>query len=93
MRKILAGLRDGWFLCRLLPVVFSWLGIHRITYFIFLLKVLDWFIPGLSGPAAWTLRPLITCGTVDLFFYFFLRVFICSCAKLHHTRSQMIISA
>ena len=42
---------------------------------IFLLKVLGWCIPGISGGPTWTPPPFITCGTVHLFFDFFFHLF------------------
>ena len=43
---------------------------------------------------AWTPPPFATSGTVQLFFSFFLRVFIVSCKKLYHARGpSLMISA
>ena len=63
----------------------------KLPLFICLLKVLVWFIFGLSGRPTWTPPPFVTCGTVQLFFGFFLLVFFCSCMKLHHTKSQLCV--
>ena len=43
---------------------------------IFLLKVLGWFTPGISGGPTSTPPPCSTCGTVRLFFDFLLRLYI-----------------
>ena len=39
-----------------------------LLMFTFLLKVLGWAHPGISGGPTWTPPPCITCGTVHLFF-------------------------
>ena len=46
----------------------------EIHIFTFLLIVLGWFIPGISGGPTWTPPPSITCGTVQLFFEFLLHL-------------------
>ena len=42
----------------------------------FLLIVPGWCIPGISGCPTWTPPPSITCGTVQVFFDFFLHLYI-----------------
>ena len=48
----------------------------NIVIDIFLLKVLGWCTPDISGGPTSTPPPCITCGTVQLFFDFLLRLII-----------------
>ena len=57
----------------------------KLLIFIVSLKVLGCCIPGLSEGPTRTPPPFITCGTVQLFFDFFLHLFFRSCTKFHHT--------
>ena len=56
--------------------------IINILVDIFLLKVLGWCTPGISGGPTSTPPPCITCGTVQLFFDFLLRQIIFVSARL-----------
>ena len=48
--------------------------IRDLLMFVFFLRGLYWYIPGLSRPPTWTPCPSITCGTIQLFLDFFLRL-------------------
>ena len=53
----------------------------EVLTLVFFLRGLGWCIPGLSGPLIWTTHLSIICGTVQIFFDFFLHLFCSSCTS------------